>query len=158
MSQEDKSDHVDTRFKFGNKTASKYRDSYVDEMYKYFNREPVTVDEVTEYNDAGQVIGREKIITPVDYPTFEGFAAKIGVDRDTLLNWCVDHPRFRHCYAWAREKQRDILIVNGMAGRYSANFAKFIAINCHGMQDKIVNENVAPIRVQLAPEADEEAN
>jgi hypothetical protein len=101
-------------------------------------------------------VGRE--IIPTDYPTFEGFAAKIGVDTDTLRNWCDDHDRFRCCYAWAREKQREILLVNGIAGRYNPNFAKFVAINCHGMQEKVVTENTGPVQVHLSGEVDEEAN
>lgn len=147
-----------TQFKPWNKAASKYKEKYADEMYEYFNVPPTHAEPIVEMNKNGVevTVGRE--IIPTDYPTFEGFAAKIGVDTDTLRNWCEEHDRFRHCYAWAREKQREILLVNGIAGRYNPNFAKFVAINCHGMQEKVATENTGPVQVHLSGEVDEEAN
>ena len=161
MSQEDsekKSGREATQFKPWNKAASKYKQEYVEMLYEYFNRPAVTIEEHTEYNDRGQVVGVERLEIPAEYPTFEGFAAMIGVTSLTLRHWCEEHDRFNACYAWAREKQREILMVNGIFGRYNANFAKFIAMNCHGMHEKVVNEGSTTVSVQLAPEADEEAN
>ncbi len=161
MSQDEsgkKSGREATQFKPWNKAASKYKSDYVEMLYEYFNRAAVTVEEHTEYNDRGQVVGVERLVIPAEYPTFEGFAAKIGVTSLTLRHWCEEHDRFNACYAWAREKQRELLMVNGIGGRYNANFAKFVAINCHGMQEKIVSEGSGTVSVQLSAEADEEAN
>lgn len=148
----------ETQFKPWNKAASKFKARYTDDMYEYFNRPATSVEEVPVYNKDGIYVRMDKIVVAAEYPTFEGFATSIGVTTDTLRNWCEENDRFRHCYAWARERQKGILMVNTIGGHYNANFAKFVAINCHGMQDKIVNEVKPAVQVSLSDEADEEAN
>lgn len=147
-----------TQFKPWNKAASKFKERYIQEMYEYFNRPATTIREEPIYNKDGEICRVEKVTVPAEYPTFEGFATSIGVIPETLRNWCEENDRFRACYAWARERQKGILMVNTIGGYYNANFAKFIAINCHGMQDKIVNEVKPAVQVSLSDEADEEAN
>lgn len=95
---------------FGRPTA--YRPEYCDDIVTYFNVPAKTDGTATEF------------------PTVQDFACKIGVTVATLLNWCDKYPDFAQAYALARQKQESILLKNAMDGGYSAQFAKFFAINC----------------------------
>ena len=148
----------DTQFKPWNKSASKFKQEYIAKMYEFFNRPAARIEEVPIYGRDGDITRVEKQVVANDYPTFEMFASEIGVTSETLRNWAAEYPRFRDCYAWARERQKGILMVNTVGGHYNANFAKFVAINCHGMQDKVVSEVQPAIRIELSDEVDEEAN
>lgn len=68
--------------------------------------------------------------TAAEFPTVQDFACNLGVTVATLLNWCDKYPDFAQAYALARQKQESILLKNAMDGGYSAQFAKFFAINC----------------------------
>lgn len=68
--------------------------------------------------------------TATEFPTVQDFACSIGVTVATLLNWRDKYPDFAQAYALARQKQESILLKNAMDGGYSAQFAKFFAINC----------------------------
>ncbi len=136
----------DHKFKLENAAASKYKEEYADMLIEYFST-PNT-------REIGGTDGKPIMIIGNEYPTFEGFAAKIGVVRDTLLNWCKQSARFRHAYARAKEYQKSKLISNAVCGYYNANFAKFVATNDHGMSDKSEHEiagkdGTAPFEVKI---------
>lgn len=147
-----------TQFKPWNKAASKFKTEYIEKMYEYFNRPATKVEDVPIYDKNGDISRVEKQVIPCEYPTFEMFASEIGVTPLTLRHWCEENDRFNACYAWAKERQKGVLLVNTIGGHYNQNFAKFIAINCHGMQDKVVSEVQPAIRIELSDEVDEEAN
>jgi hypothetical protein len=121
------------RFEKGNTSAMKYKAEYCQAMIDYFN------------DDDG-------------YPTFELFAASIGVDRDTLLNWTVDHDRFRHAYAKCKSIQLGKTISGAMCRKYDSNFAKFICSACHGLKETTATDTKVKFVVDLPEEVDEEAN
>lgn len=89
-----------------------YRAEYCDDIVRFFDMPAKTDGAATEF------------------PTVQDFACNIGVTVATLLNWCDKHPDFAQAYALARQKQESILLKNAMDGGYSAQFAKFFAINC----------------------------
>lgn len=89
-----------------------YRAEYCDDIVSFFDVAAKTDGRATEF------------------PTVQDFACNIGVTVATLLNWCDKHPDFAQAYALARQKQESILLKNAMDGGYSAQFAKFFAINC----------------------------
>ena len=104
----------ETRFKIGHNFSNKYNVSYCEAMLKYFKEEI----------EAGH------------YPTFELFAVSIGVTHDTLLNWKVGHPQFRSIYDLCKTLQKGVMMSGTMEGRFNPVFAKFLAVNCHGMVEK----------------------
>lgn len=71
-----------------------------------------------------------------DYPTFEGYAAEIGVVSRTLENWKERYPSFADAYERAQDIQKNKLIVKALNGNYNGNFAKFIASVQFGMTEK----------------------
>jgi hypothetical protein len=124
----------ETRFKEGNTFSVKYKDEYCDRMLEYFK-------------------------TSEEYPTFAEFAGDIiGVDKQTLANWKESHPRFRIAYDICLSIQEGRLVKGGVSGKYNAAFAKFIAVNCHGMSDKSENDSKLNITVKTTAEIDEESN
>lgn len=74
------------------------------------------------------------------YPTFEGFAAEIGVVSRTLENWREGYPSFADAYERALDIQKNKLITKSLAGEYNGNFAKFIASAQFGMAEKEKHE------------------
>lgn len=123
-------------FSVGNKNANKYKSEYASELLKYFSEPPTRVDYIKRYDRSGNITEEEPVVIGADYPTFEGFAASIGVTRNTLDNWRNKHAAFARAYERAEDLQKNMLIVNGLGGRYNGNFAKFIAANQHGMVEK----------------------
>ena len=131
----------ETRFKRNNKAANKYRDEYCDMLLSYFIvKEREVIYEETYYKDGTLKSKTPKFILPQDLPTFELFAAKIGVTTKTLKNWADKYPRFSDAYERAKCIQLGIAKNNGITKQYDSNFAKFILINDHDMTDRTVQE------------------
>lgn len=113
---------------------TKYREEYCEDIIKFFTREPFTV----VYNaDGSPALDRSgsPVLMPCTLPTFEGFAIKIGVDSDTLINWSKKHERFLGAVKRAKTLQKEILVQNGLAGNYEKSFAIFLAKNVTNMKD-----------------------
>lgn len=125
----------ETRFKKDNTVASKYKEEYCDQLIDYFNQPPTRV-EYKETYFKGELTSRTPIILPAEYPTFELFAAKLGVTTDTLKNWSEKYPRFGVCYARAKEIQFGKLTSMAVTGLYNPVYAKFEAVNNHKQKDK----------------------
>jgi hypothetical protein len=68
----------------------------------------------------GVIKSESPTVMPPKLPTFELFAAKIGVTVGTLEHWCEKYPRFATIYAHAKEIQKGIIILNAMTKQYSA--------------------------------------
>ena len=99
------------KFAKGNKAASKYDPAYCDMMLTYFR-------------------GDER------YPQFEEFADKINVTGNTLNNWRAEYEEFNEVYERCHEIQRMKLNKFALLGTFNASYAKFIAVNHHGMAEK----------------------
>ena len=119
-------------FKKGNTASLKYKEEYCERMLNYFNQEG-------------------------GYPTFELFAASIGVERTTLYKWCAAHPRFQHAYARCKDIQLGKTIEGAMSKRYDPSFAKFICSACHGMREKTETDTTLRFEVEIPKEVDEES-
>ena len=110
------------------------------------------------YYKDGTLKSEKPIILPPKFPTFELFAASIGVVPRTLLNWCEHYPRFADCYAQAKNMQLGIAKSNGVKKLYDSNFTKFILMNDHGMSEKVTNDNTVTFQVNIPDDVDEEAD
>lgn len=128
----------------GNNYASKYKEEYCEQIVEYFLNPPRE-----KYIDAD---GNEKEGAQI-YPTFERFAANIGVISETLEEWTKRHERFRIAYSYAKNIQRSILVAKGLSGEYNPTFAKFIASTTHGMVEKsaldLGNADSKPFEVNI---------
>lgn len=110
---------------------TKYKPEYCQELIDYFNKIPQTNQLFEDQNGKPH-----QVFTPVLYPTFERWCADRSLNCETLKEWSEIHPDFSEAYTRAKQLQKDILLVNGASELYNSQFAKFIAINCHGMVDR----------------------
>lgn len=119
---------------------TKFRPEYCEMIIKYFSKKPTRRVTIPHYNPDGSIKWKDFKIIPRDFPTFEGFAEKIGVDDDTLMRWAnpekkEKYPGFCGAYARAKNMQKKFLMVNGLAGHYNSQFAIFVAKNVTDMRD-----------------------
>lgn len=105
-------------FQPGNVESLKYDPKYPEDMKLYF----------------------KQVSTEGNYPTFENYADSIDVTVRTLENWCEAYPLFKDAYDACKNLQKGTLIEGAMLGRYNPTFAKFVAVNCHGMKEKVESE------------------
>ncbi len=125
----------ETQFEKENKAACKYKDEYCDMLIDFFNQ-PATRVEYKETYYKGELTSRVPIVVATEYPTFELFAAKLGVSVRTLKNWCEQDRRFADYYARAKEIQLGKLTSMAVTGLYNPVYAKFEAVNNHNKKDK----------------------
>lgn len=122
------------RFAEGNDAAVKYKDEYCERMLEWFMSEERP------------------------FPQFTFFAEELGVGERTLFGWCSEHPRFADYYARCKQIQLAKLNEGTMFKQFDSSFAKFIAINCHGMKEKVEQDTVVKVKMELPSDVDEEAN
>ena len=114
---------------------TKYKPEYCQQLIDYFSIEPLGVIREQEITgtEGGKYVSRR---LPQRFPWFEGFARKIGVHRNTLKNWCAEHPEFAEAYETAKDLQREFLVDIGLSGTTSASFAIFTMKNVCGWRDE----------------------
>lgn len=130
---------------------TKYKESYVDDLIAYFDREPYERKTIKTTNSNGVQIVKD-IIEACDFPTLAGFAIKIGVHRETLNNWAnerydddfedkslagkLKHPQFFDAIKMAKEYQEHILVTNAIKDLYAQPFSIFASKNLIGWRDR----------------------
>ena len=114
---------------------TKYKPEYCQQLIDYFSIEPLGVirEQETIGAEGNKYVSRR---LPQRFPWFEGFARKIGVHRNTLKNWCNEHPEFAEAYETAKDLQREFLVDIGLSGATSASFAIFTMKNVCGWRDE----------------------
>ena len=114
---------------------TKYKPEYCQQLIDYFSIEPLKIvaEQKIIGTEGGKYVSRR---LPQRFPWFEGFARKIGVHRNTLKNWCNEHPEFAEAYETAKDLQREFLVDIGLSGTTSASFAIFTMKNVCGWRDE----------------------
>lgn len=119
---------------------TKYKPEYCDEIVEFFSVEPTREVEVVTIDKKGNESVRYEQ-KPNPLPQLVHFAAKIGVDDDTIVEWAKKHKEFSAAYNKTKRLQKAFLIENGLhAGRYAPAFAIFTAKNITDMRDVIETE------------------
>lgn len=101
---------------------SKYDPKYCEEIINFFDVEPYKT-----------VKGKA---VPCKLPTFNQFARKIGISNSTLFKWRKTYKEFGVACNDAKALQRDIMVINGVAGLYNPGFLGLSMKNMHGWSDK----------------------
>jgi hypothetical protein len=107
-----KGNTIGRQFQPGNDEGSKYKPEYADRLTKFFKEHE-------------------------GFPTLEAFAGvELGVSLNTITNWAKSHPDFEAAVSVAKTIQLAKIHEGTMTKRYDATYAKFLAINNHGMSEK----------------------
>lgn len=120
--------------KLGKGQPTKYKEEYCQMLIDYFDV-PATYLKSKIIASAGKKINVEDEESS-ELPTFIGFAMSIGVCDDTLTEWKDKHPNFSAAYKKARKLQEQLIIKNGMKGRYNTIFSLFMLKCNHGWREK----------------------
>lgn len=114
---------------------TKYKSEYCQQLIDYFSIEPLEIIREQEITGAegGKYVSRR---LPQRFPWFEGFARKIGVHRNTLKNWCAEHPEFAEAYETAKDLQREFIVDVALSGAAPPSFAIFTMKNVCGWRDE----------------------
>lgn len=114
---------------------TKYKPEYCQQLIDHFSIEPLKI--VAEQKiigpEGGKYVSRR---LPQRFPWFEGFARKIGVHRNTLKNWCAEHPEFAEAYETAKDLQREFIVDVALSGAAPPSFAIFTMKNVCGWRDE----------------------
>ncbi len=74
----------------------------------------------------------------VNLVTIEGLAYDLGINKDTIYEWCKIHPEFSDVIDDLRSKQARELINKGLSGDYNPTIAK-VLLTKHGYREGIDN-------------------
>jgi hypothetical protein len=105
---------------------TKYDPKYCKDIIEFFDKNPLT----------GFVENDKQRMRPTRLPTFAMFAMKLGVEHQTLLNWCDDNPAFLEAYNAAKELQKQFLMDLGLSGETPPASFIFVAKNITDMKDE----------------------
>jgi hypothetical protein len=120
---------------------TKYKPEYCKAIVDFFsvepNRKEITA-EIKGYGKAGNqnFEKQEYKLVANPLPTLAKFARKIGVNKDTIIEWTKVHSEFSDAYNVAKDLQKDFLVDNGLAGLYPPASFIFTAKNITDMRDK----------------------
>lgn len=114
---------------------TKYKPEYCQQLIDYFSIEPLKIvaEQKIIGTEGGKYVSRR---LPQRFPWFEGFARKIGVHRNTLKNWCAEHPEFVEAYDTAKDLQREFIVDVALSGAAPPSFAIFTMKNVCGWRDE----------------------
>lgn len=111
----------------GEGAPSKYRPEYCQSIVEYFSLPVSWVPHQTK--------NMEMKVAIVDkLPTFERYAANLGVTYRTLDFWQDAHPDFKEAYAIAKSLQKAFILELSAAGVGNNNMALLLKVG-HGMRE-----------------------
>ena len=114
---------------------TKYKPEYCQQIIEYFSVDATREIETAYTNRKGEEWSKTELAANM-LMFLSNFASKIGVCRDTLVEWCKVHPEFSAAYMRAKEMQKQHLIECGLLGLFNSKFAIFTAKNITTMRDK----------------------
>lgn len=128
---------------------TKYTDEMIDKVYEYLDMGYFSLDKIEkmqrklleqgiDFDGTGKGIAPLVAMNEVCVvPSIEGFARYAGVAVSTVYLWKQDPDKVRFSEALDEilDKQKELLINNGLKGSFNSNIAKLMLVN-HGIHDK----------------------
>ena len=106
---------------------TKYKDTYPEALLEFFK-------DIKPLKLNGKEVG-------FILPTIEKYCSNIGIVTSTFYKWCDEKPRLSSAFKVAKQCQKDTIIQLSLNGIYKEGFAKFVAVNCTDMRDKLETSN-----------------
>ncbi len=82
-------------------------------------------------------------------PTLSGYAAKVGVRRETIWAWARRHEEFDEAVGVCKAIQEDLLITMGLLGAYVPGLTIFTLKNLLGWEDKMEQTHRGTVALQF---------
>lgn len=120
---------------------SKYTEEVPQKLLDYFS-------EIKPLELNGKQVGFE-------LPTIEKFCCDIGIVKQTFYNWTEQHEKLLDAFNKAKSYQKHWIVQLANNGIYKEGFAKFTAINCTDMRDKI-EQTIDQKTIQINIDKDDE--
>ncbi|MCZ6795803.1 MAG: terminase small subunit [Planctomycetota bacterium] len=127
---------------------SKYRpDHHPEDVVAYFRQSYDALQEPERVETRG---GNVKWVQPpVPPPTLAGYAAKIGVRRETLWAWGQRHEEFGEAVEICKAIQEHLLIQMGLLGAYPPGLTIFMLRNLLGWKEKVERVHVGGVTLHF---------
>lgn len=115
---------------------TKYEERFIEECYKFFDKELYTIIKKQVAGQKGMFEIEER--EPNMMPTIEGFACHLRLHKDTIYDWAKqeDKKDFSDALDFGRQKMKEFLNYHALMGNYNSGYAKFFAINATDMVEK----------------------
>lgn len=86
-----------------------------------------------------------------ELPFVVEFAHRIGVNKDTIYQWCKINKGFSDSIRVLNEASELMLVKSGIKRKYDPSFARFILAANHGYVEtsKQINEGQQPVTIQV---------
>lgn len=111
-----------------NGAPTKYKPEYDKKILDYFNG---YINKISNKS-----VDQLKQITQ-PFPSFDDFAASIGVSEEIIFDWEKRYPSFRLSYKRSQQLIKRFFVIMGTSGVYHPVFAIFTAKNMTDMRDNI---------------------
>ncbi len=134
----------------------KYRpDHHPEDIVAYFQ---ASLDAIEEPERVESPQGGVKHVqAPVPPPTLAGYAAKIGVCRETLWEWGQKHEEFSDAAKRCKAIQEQVFLHMGALGAYAPSVMILMMKNLHGWMDKVEQKHTGGAVVLQFDAQDERA-
>ncbi len=127
---------------------SKYRpDHHPEDIVAYFR---AALDAVEEPERVESRRGGVKYVqAPVPPPTLAGYAARVGVRRETLWGWARQHEDFDEAVGICKAIQEHLLLHMGLLRAYPPALTIFMLKNLLGWKDKVERAHVGRVTLHF---------
>lgn len=112
---------------------TKYNKDVVKKAYEYIN---ACVDTYYNYQKGFGATNTFERRVSAQFPTREGLSLRLGIHKDTLVEWEKKHEEFSVALAFLDDKQREMVIRGSINGDYNPMIAKLILSANHGMKER----------------------
>lgn len=110
-------------------------------------------DAIENMNDRGDL---KFVAEPVRPPTLAGYAARIGVARETLWAWALKHSEFGEAVDVCKAVQEAFLVEQGTLGALNPQMTMFALKNLQGWREKADVSHSGKVELRF-DDQDEEA-
>lgn len=129
------------------------RDFHPEDIVRYFTERYEQLEDPERYATEHRLTYVEKPVRP---PSLAGYAATIGVGRETLWSWRKKYDAFAEAVDACKAMQEAMIVELTATGAYNAGFAALMMKNFHDWQDKVEQTHKGGVTLNFDAQ-DEEA-